>query len=167
VASITAGLYAAGAAALWAMGTVLGRRMSDSLTFTELAAARFGIGLPAALMFATIGPGRSDTLAVAFSDLVPLVLLALIPGLFALLLYYRGLRATPAAAATLAELAFPLAALSLNYFAFGAVLTRTQLAGTILLSVTLVVMARAGRCDAERLGVTGSASRINSPLEGP
>jgi len=38
--------------------------------------------------------------------------------LLSLLVYYRGLRATPAAAATLGELAFPFTALFLDYLAF-------------------------------------------------
>ena len=148
-----AGALAAGAAALWAMGTVLGRRMSDRLTFTELTAARFGIGLPAALLFAVVGPGRAETLAISRGDVLPLVLLALIPGLAALLLYYRGLRRTPASAATLGELGFPVSALLVNYLAFGAVLTATQAVGTIFLVATLMVMAVTGRRRATNLGV--------------
>jgi len=149
----TAGALAAGAAALWGFGTVMGRRMSAKLTFSQLPAARFGIGLPAAFAFATVGPGRADSLAISGGDVVPLLLLALVPGLLALLIYYRGLRSTPAAAATLAELAFPLAALTINYLAFGATLPVTQGIGVIALSLTLVVMSRAGRKRAEELGV--------------
>jgi DME family drug/metabolite transporter len=154
----TAGLLAAGAAALWAMGTVLGRRMSDRLTTSQLTAARFGIGLPAALLFALVGPGRADSLAIGGQDVVPLVLLALIPGLLALWLYYRGLRATPASAATVGELAFPLSALLVNWVAFGATLTLTQTVGLVALSGTLVVMSRAGRDDAADLGIEAPAT---------
>ena len=154
-----AGALAAGAAILWAMGTVLGRRMSDRLTFIELTAARFGIGLPVALLFAlVVGQGRTGGLAIGTADLLPLVLLALVPGLLALLLYYRGLRSTPASAATLAELSFPAAALLVNYLAFGATITLTQFAGVILLSGTLVALSFAGRADAEALGVKTHSS---------
>ena len=153
---------AAGAASLWAMGTVLGRRMSGSLTPVQLTAARFGIGLPAALLFAVLGPARGESLGIPVGALIPLALLALVPGLLALLLYYRGLRATPASAATLAELAFPLAALTVNWLAFGAVLTVTQVVGLISLSITLVVMSRAGRDAAARLGVLTPAGSPRS-----
>jgi len=40
------------------------------------------------------------------SDILGVLLLAIVPGLLALLLYYFGLRGTTASAATLAELAF-------------------------------------------------------------
>jgi len=46
-----------------------------------------------------------------FNDFVPNLLgIALIPGLLALLLYYRALSKTPASLATIAEMAFPVAA---------------------------------------------------------
>jgi drug/metabolite transporter (DMT)-like permease len=156
--AITAGALAAGAAALWALGTVLGRRMISRLSFVELTAARFGIGLPAALLFALL-VGSSDDgwgLAIETGDLFPLLLLALVPGLLALLLYYRGLRRTPASAATLAELAFPGSALLVNYVAFGASVTATQFLGVLILSGTLVAMSLAGREDAEVVGIEAS-----------
>ena len=159
IEALTAGALAAGAAALWAMGTVLGRRMSDRLTFVELTAARFGIGLPFAFAFAmVVGQGQTGGLAIDASDVVPLVLLALVPGLIALLLYYRGLRSTPASAATLAELAFPASALLVNYLAFGATVTATQLVGVIVLSGTLVALSYAGRKDAQEVGIEAPAS---------
>lgn len=153
----TAGALAAGAATLWALGTVLGRRMTSRLTFGELTAARFGIGLPAALALLILLPGGSgsigEQLAIEVDDVVPLVLLALVPGLGALLLYYRGLRSTPAAAATLAELAFPVAALVVNRVAFGASLTGSQLVGVLVLCAVLVAMSAFGRESSAAIGV--------------
>lgn len=140
-----AGALAAGAAALWALGTVLGRRMSGTLGFAELTAARFAIGLPAAFLLTRFGPGRTESLALSADDLAPLLALALLPGLVALLIYYRGLRGTPASAATLAELAFPLSALVVNWFAFGATVTATQAAGIAALSAVLVGLPLLGR----------------------
>lgn len=151
--SAAAGALAAGAAALWALGTVMGRRMVTVLTFAELTAARFGIGLPAALLFAVIEPGWAENLAIAEGDLLPLLMLALVPGLGALLLYYRGLRRAPASAATLGELGFPVSALLVNYVAFGAVLSPTQTFGTAALTATLVAMTFAGGRRARGLGV--------------
>lgn len=159
---LVAGLLAAGAAGLWAMGTVLGRRMTHALPFVQLTAARFGIGLPAALIFAMLVPRRPGTigehLSVTPSDLWALLMLALIPGLVSLLVYYRGLRRTPASAATVAELAFPVAALSVNYIAFGALLTATQMIGVVVLSATLVVMSVRASRSAAHLGIEVSLS---------
>jgi DME family drug/metabolite transporter len=68
------------------------------------------------------------------------VLLALVPGLMALLIYYRGLRGTPASAATLGELAFPLTALLVDYLAFHSVLSASQWFGALVLAGTMIAM---------------------------
>lgn len=137
---VTAGLLAAGAAALWGMGTVLGRHLTARLPATELTALRFGIGLPAAGILAFLDEGTAG-LGIAAGDFPTLLIIALIPGLIALNIYYRGLRTTPASLATLAELAFPLSAVTINYLAFGTTLTATQWVGVIALSAVLVVMS--------------------------
>ena len=83
-------LLAVGAAALWGMGTVLGRRMSSKLDFQALTAWRFTIGLPASWLIWTV---ETDGLVAPLSgnDTAAIVLLAMIPGLAAMLMYYRGL----------------------------------------------------------------------------
>lgn len=86
--------------------------------------------------------------------MIPLLLLALIPGLLALSIYYKGLQTTPASVATLAELAFPLSALTLNYFVFGTTVGPSQLAGIVILAGVLVIMSRTSHTSGARgLGV--------------
>ena len=161
-----AGALGAGSAALWGLGTVLGRRMSGTLDAPQLTAARFAFGLPAALLLAAVGPGRVESLAIGASDVVPLLLLSLVPGLLALTLYYRGLRSTPASAATLAELAFPLTALLVNRIAFGATVTATQLVGIGALSALLIGMSVVGQRP-EGLGIRAPAQRRALAHDGP
>jgi drug/metabolite transporter, DME family len=140
----------AGAALLWALGTVLGKRASAKVAPTPLAGLRFLFGLPvAAVLLVTLGDGvqaRAD-------DAPALVLLALVPGLLALLLYYRGLRRTTASVATVAELAFPLTALIVNAIAFGTVLSLTQFAGIALLVAVVLGLGLADRRGARAAGV--------------
>src|ERR1700742_153370 len=80
-----------GAAALWALGTVLGKHLSDRVPAAELTGLRFGFGLPVA--FVLLFPLGADGtfLAAQGSDAGALIGLALVPGLLALLLYYHGL----------------------------------------------------------------------------
>jgi DME family drug/metabolite transporter len=143
----------AGAALLWALGTVLGKHAGVKVAPTQLAGLRFICGLPVAtvLLLALAPPG--PTLRATSGDVLPIIGLALVPGLLALLLYYRGLRTTPAAAATLAELAFPLTALVVNAIAFGTTLTATQLAGASVLAATVVGLTLADRRGARATGV--------------
>jgi drug/metabolite transporter (DMT)-like permease len=127
-------LFALGAAILWALGTVLGRYLSQRLAFQHVTALRFAFGLPAsAIALLVLG-------APAFAsghDTVWIAVLALVTGLIALSLYYYGLQTTPAIAATLAELAFPISAVLVGYFKFGYTLTGWQWVGVAL--TTLVV----------------------------
>jgi DME family drug/metabolite transporter len=127
-------LFALGAAVLWALGTVLGRYLSQRLEFQHVATLRFAFGLPAsAIALLVLG-------APAFAsghDTFWIAVLAVVTGLVALGLYYYGLRRVPAVAATLAELAFPISAVLVGYFKFGYSLTGWQWVGVAL--TTLVV----------------------------
>jgi drug/metabolite transporter (DMT)-like permease len=157
VSQLAPALLAVGAAALWGMGTVLGRRLSARLEFRELTAWRFAIGLPAAGLIWVLQSGGPVGLASG-QDLLAIVALALVPGLGAMLLYYRGLSRTPASAATLAELTFPLSAALVNYLAFGAVLSLSQWAGMALLAGAITWMSVLGARDPEQVGVVARTS---------
>jgi DME family drug/metabolite transporter len=147
-----AGAFAVGAAVLWALGTVLGRGLATQVPFAELTTMRFVVGLPAAAAIA-VGIDGPGALAITGGEVAPLVALALVPGLAGLLLYYRGLRTTPASAATIAELTFPLTAIALGAVVFGETLTATQWAGAALLIATITAMALLARRGNRGLGV--------------
>ena len=152
-AALAPALLAAGAAALWAMGTVLGRRLSPLVSFGQLTALRFGVGLPASGILLVLVGGSVPAGAVTGSAVLALVLLTLIPGLLGIGLYYRGLRRTPAALATLAELAFPLSALLVGWLVFGETLTVTQWVGLAVLGATMTALGLASRRSPEQAGV--------------
>jgi len=154
VEQLAPALLATGAALLWGLGTVLGRRMASFLQTSHLTAIRLAIGL-VVLVPIVIMRDEGQAVRQALESASSFLLLALVPGLLALLLYYRGLKTTPASAATIAELAFPIAAVSINYLAFGAVLRGSQWMGLGLLSATIISMAWIGkRTDgAAKLGV--------------
>lgn len=138
----TAALLAVGAAALWAVGTVLGRMVSSGapsvgarLGSRDVTVLRFAIGLPASAIVLAV---QGAPVAVTPAQLGPLALLALVPGLLGLTLYYIGLRSTAAARATLAELAFPVTAALIGVGLLGAQLRPTQWLGlaVVVASVT-------------------------------
>lgn len=130
---------ALGAAALWGAGTVLGRRVLATLDFATVAALRFALALPALAVIAL-----ASGLAVPGPEQVgPLVMLALVAGLAGMLLYYRGLRDTPAALATLCELSFPVTAIVVNFVALGAPVTLNQVLGIAALWSSIALMRTA------------------------
>jgi drug/metabolite transporter (DMT)-like permease len=138
VSSAQAALLAVGAAALWAAGTVLGRAARAELSFTDLTALRFGVGLVALVVIAL---ATSTPLALGLDAAPDIALLALFPGLIALVLYYLALGRTPASRATLAELAFPLTAAVVGIVAFGARPTATQWLGVAIVLASVVGLA--------------------------
>jgi drug/metabolite transporter (DMT)-like permease len=138
VAGAQAALLALGAAVLWAAGTVLGRGASAELGFRDLAALRFSIGL---LTLGVVVALTGTSLEITAAAVPSLVLLALVPGLAAMLLYYAALGRTPASRATLAELAFPVTAAVVGIVAFGTRPDASQWAGIAAVLASVVALA--------------------------
>lgn len=137
VSELEPALLALGAAALWAGGTVLGRMVSPSVAPRDLTTLRLAFGTLGA--FGVVGVTGASVLPT-WGDAVGLVLLALIPGLLALALYYRALQSTPASRATLAELAFPATAAVVGVLVLGSSLTWSQWTGLAVVAATVTAM---------------------------
>lgn len=130
------------AALLWAGGTVVGRSLTGNLNLHLVNGMRFVFGLLFFVVYLSLTKGYQ------FSAMTPLfwrntLIIALVTGFFALLLYYYGLKNTKASVATLMELGYPLALAAVNWKFLGVTLNAWQIAGALLLlaSVTLLVLA--------------------------
>jgi drug/metabolite transporter (DMT)-like permease len=142
---LEAGLLALGAAAFWAGGTVLGRFALRSINFWSLTSLRFTLALPLLVVIVLVQYGTAGFSHYTVSDFVPnLLAIALVPGLLALLLYYRALSRTPASLATIAEMAYPIAATLIASapppWGFNQPLYGVQLVGTALLIGVIVFL---------------------------
>lgn len=138
VSQLVPALLAIGAAALWALGTVLGRYATRTLSPSDVLTGRIVIGL---VTSGVLVAATSASFTLPLAAVPGLIGLALVPGLLALTVYYQGLRRTPAMIATLCELAFPLTAALLGRLVLGEALTLSQWAGVALLVATVVVPA--------------------------
>jgi drug/metabolite transporter (DMT)-like permease len=139
------GLLALGAAVLWASGTVLGRFALGSISFWSMTALRFTLALPVLVIIVLVQSGLGGFGHYRVSDFVPnLLAIALVPGLLALLLYYRALSKTPASMATIAEMAYPVAATLIASapppWGFSQPIYATQIVGTLLLLGVIVFL---------------------------
>ncbi|HVH65014.1 MAG TPA: DMT family transporter [Candidatus Acidoferrum sp.] len=147
---VEVGLYALGAAALWASGTVLGRFVLSTLSFPTTTALRFTVALPVLIVVVLVQSGSTAFTQYRGEDILPFLGIALIPGLAALLLYYRALASTPATLATIAEMAYPVAATIIatapaaylfgQQILFGQRLYPAQAVGTLLLIAVIVLL---------------------------
>ena len=106
-AQVAAAVLVIGAVALWASGTVLGRFALQDVSFVTTAATRFTFALPVLLILMLADQTAGGFGRYSPGQLPSFLGIALIPGLLAMLLYYRALASTPASLATFAELAYP------------------------------------------------------------
>ena len=122
-----------GAAILWGSSTALGRFVLKDMPFHTLTGARLLLALPV-LWVIVLAQGSLGQMGAGFAvEPARVVLLALVPGLLALLLYYRGLSGTKASYATLAEISFPASAVVLNWTFLGVAVSANQILGFALL----------------------------------
>lgn len=142
---VEAGLFALGAAVLWASGTVFGRFALGSISFWSMTALRFTLALPVLVVIVLVQEGTAGFTHYRVSDFLPnLLAIAVVPGLLALLLYYRALSRTPASLATIAEMAFPVAATLIASapppWGFNQPIYTAQIVGTVLLLVVIGIL---------------------------
>jgi drug/metabolite transporter (DMT)-like permease len=135
-------LLAVGAAALWGSSTALGRFVLRDVPFHALTGARLLLAVAPLAAIALAQDAFGDLGAGLVSQPVRLFLIALIPGLLGLLLYYRGLSSTRASHATLAELAFPATAVALNWALLGVGVNAGQVVGFVLLWSAIYALGR-------------------------
>lgn len=128
-----AALFALLAAIAWGSSTAFSRFTLLSHSNTFITGLRFLLTVPFALaLLLFLGAAPSLTL-VSGSQLLTLVVIAFSTGMFALWIYYRGLKTTPASVATIIELAFPLTAVVIDYVRGTSLAPEQYLAGAVLL----------------------------------
>jgi drug/metabolite transporter, DME family len=146
--------YALGAALLWALGTVFGRYLARDLRFEHVTTLRFVFGLPAsAIALLVLGSPAFPSGHDKWHNMFWIAILALVTGFAAMFIYYYGLRSTPAVAATIAELAFPITAVLVGYFKFGQTLTGWQWVGVALTTLVVALLPARSRDVLERTPV--------------
>src|SRR5918999_4924813 len=129
-----------GAAMLWGSSTALGRFVLKDVPFHTLTGARLLLALPFLWVIALTQGSLGEVGTGLAAEPARVVLLALIPGLLGLLLYYRGLSGTKASYATLAEISFPASAVALNWIFLGVGLSANQVLGFVLLWGAILVL---------------------------
>ena len=132
---------ALGAAALWGSATVCGRHMVARVSIQFLTALRVALALPVLLVLFLLQPAAQRTMPSGPASIGNLAAMALIAGLAALLLYYKGLQATSASVASVCELAFPLTAVALNWLVLDVRLSAVQFLGSVVLITAVTVLA--------------------------
>src|ERR1700726_4312222 len=87
---LLAAIMVLGAVLLWASGTVFGRYSLSNVSFVTTAAMRFTLALPALFVLMLAGVGGGHLGAFSVHQIPGFIGIALVPGLLAMLLYYRA-----------------------------------------------------------------------------
>ncbi len=152
-----AGLLALGAAAAWGSATTFGRFVLDKVSFATMAFLRFSLATVFSLILFTIFVVVQNSLGVekilnanhSFETLftlsheqwTSLFTIVFLTGATAMLVYYYGLRKTPARIATICELVFPASSIVIGVFVFKNTFTPTQIAGIVILIASVLAIS--------------------------
>ena len=122
------------AAALWGSATVVGRSLLRDLPPNFLTTMRFAVALPFLVGWWFVGGGAAADLAnLNWRDIFYVTIIMIGPGFGAMWIYYKGLSVTRASVSAILELAWPLAAVVLNWVFLQQTLNYVQLLGGVIL----------------------------------
>lgn len=139
---LAAALFALLAAIAWGSSTALSRYTLLNHSITFVTGMRFLLTVPIAFIFVTALGATSSLTEVTSVQYGYLAAIAFSTGLFALWIYYRGLRTTEVRTSAIIELAFPMTAVLIDYFLYGTALHWSQYAAA---AVLLYAMYRVSR----------------------
>lgn len=132
--TISAALFALAAAFAWGSSTAVSRYSLLKHSPTLVTGLRFFFTTIFALGAIFVLGQTENLLSLTFNQLSRLLFIALSTGMFALWLYYKGLKKTPVKNSTILELVFPLTAVFIDIFLYKTVLAPSQyFAAAILL----------------------------------
>ncbi|MHA1978397.1 MAG: DMT family transporter [Candidatus Hodarchaeales archaeon] len=154
--ALLAALFSLVAAIFWGSNTVWGRILTDKVDYWNLTTLRYIGGsvilIGTNLIVGAYTPENFEVLSSTLSTFgfaeIPIngfLAIALVTiftgGILPLSLYYFGLRWSRASVGGVAELAFPVLAIFVNFFFFGWGISELQLVGAIILFAVVSVMA--------------------------
>lgn len=130
------------AAFFWGGSTVFGRLVLRKISFQAMTAVRFLAAL-LFLFFLSIYYGTLNEIGTASSkDWLYVLIIAVLAGFISLFIYYKGLKSTKASIATIGELAFPFAAVVVNWIFLDATLELGQILGGLILLAAIWGLTR-------------------------
>ncbi len=138
-------IFALSASFFWGGSTVMGRVVLKKLSYQAMTALRFLGALLFLFLLELYFRALGEVASASGKDWLYVGIIAVLAGFISLFIYYRGLRDTRASIATIAELAFPFAAVAVNWIFLDAALEWGQIAGSaiLILAVTRLSLQNA------------------------
>jgi len=141
-ATIVAALLALLAGMMWAVSTSFSKIVLNKVSFVVATSLRF-IAAPVFALIIIAAMGQTNVIGtITQSQWVTLLTITFSTGMVALLIYYFGLKKTPAKISAICELAWPASAIFIDYFYFHKGLSTTQLLGVVVLIYSMYKVTR-------------------------
>lgn len=130
---IYAALLALAAGFVWAVSTSFSKIVLDKVSYWVATALRFWLAPIFAFLFILGQNNFAKMTMITWNQWLNLLTITFSTGMVALVIYYYGLRKTPARVSTICELVWPASAIFIDYFVFRQILSATQIIGVFLL----------------------------------
>lgn len=131
--TVTAALYALGAAAVWGSSTALSKLLLKEHSTEMTTALRFFLTTIFSFLAIFVFSDFNAIFAITASQLARFAIIALSTGMVAVYIYYKGLQQTEAKVATIVELVFPMLAVTIDAVVYKSFLAPSQLAAAVVL----------------------------------
>ncbi len=131
--TLIAALLALGAGFVWAVSTSFSKIVLHKVSFITATGLRFIIAPFFAFFFVLFQNQLPLLTTLTTPQWSALLTITFTTGLVALLIYYFGLKKTPARVSTICELVWPASAIFIDYFYYQKSLSLTQIAGVLVL----------------------------------
>lgn len=124
----------------WSLSTVFGKKLQNLyFTETEILTGRFFMGFLALVIYFLFNQNLLTSISeISPSNYLKILVMVLLSGLIGMSLYYRGLKRVKAHYASIAELFFPLSAVTINWIFLHQPLKPLQLMGALILIVSAI-----------------------------
>jgi len=140
-----AALMAVGAAFSWGSSTAFSRYALIRLPSLVVTGLRFGLASVLGILLVVAMGYQNQAAGITTNQLWMLMAIALSTGMVALVIYYYGLKRTPARVSAICELTWPLSAVALDYVYFHKTLALSQWVGAVLLLASITAVSRMGK----------------------
>lgn len=135
--TLIAATLALGAGFVWAVSTSFSKIVLNKVSYWTATSLRFWLAPVFALLFVLSQRQQNSLALINLSQWVTLLTITFSTGMVALVIYYFGLRKTPARVSTICELTWPASAIFIDYFLYKQGLTITQILGIVLLFISI------------------------------
>lgn len=140
--TVIAALLALGAGMMWAVSTSLSKITLKKVSFELATFLRFVIAPAFALVLIVLFGQMDKVVTITTKQWITLLTITFSTGMVALLIYYKGLKHTPAKISAICELIWPVSAIVIDYVYFHRPLTSIQLIAAFVVLISIIQVAK-------------------------